>query len=273
MTDQLLLNNGHKPELLSKLKKPGAKRSKRTNRQKQQTSVTLKILHLSDKCTAEIKRAAKSCFLPIRVVSTPGCKLGQILTSSKQQKPTTLSTAQNFRTQLQILQVVDEREMHYIQHRVQSDVCSYRLLNGHTMQHYIRFGNRSASMQTLQGCKQTYKNKTIAKHYHSAHPGTTPDLKLDIVDLRGSSIRNKSIIEAKLILCEGGGGGQNNKTQDGQKFRNLLDFVVFLLFCVLLFQSTNLMQRTKCNKTQHKTGRNSQNCDVFCCVPPPPPLN
>ena len=44
---------------------------------------TLKIPYLSDKCTANIKRAAQQCSLPIRVVTTPGQKLKDTLTSSK----------------------------------------------------------------------------------------------------------------------------------------------------------------------------------------------
>ena len=53
------------------MKKNGAKNS------------TLKIPFLSDNCTTRIKRAAEKFKLPIRVVTTPGITLKNVLTSSK----------------------------------------------------------------------------------------------------------------------------------------------------------------------------------------------
>ena len=61
------------------------KNKKRKKRQKSSKNyvTTLKIPFLTDQCTAEMRKAANDCNLPIRIVSTPGRKLGDILTASK----------------------------------------------------------------------------------------------------------------------------------------------------------------------------------------------
>ena len=82
MIDELLLNNGYSNRVIEQIKKNKRKRKrKRLNTTEHLT--TLKVPFLSDKCTAQIKRAAKSLQIPVRVVTTPGRKLKDILTSSR----------------------------------------------------------------------------------------------------------------------------------------------------------------------------------------------
>ncbi len=204
MVDRLLLNNGHKHKALDKLKNPKTKKKKRTNRPKQHTNATLKIPHLSDKCTADIKRAAKDCFLPIRVVTTPGRKLGQILTSSKPRDPINCPnsscktcdslTRGKCTTPNTVYRMTCEVPDTQTNKTCNTSYCgeTYRPLSNRFTEHY-----RAANNPT---CK-SHKNKTIAKHYNATHPGVKPKLKLDIVD-RGSSTRNRLVKEARLILRE-----------------------------------------------------------------------
>ena len=81
MITELLINNGYEKRVIEQIKSksPKPKRRDKTTIKKS----TLKIPHLSDQCTARIKRAAEKYKIPVRVVSTPGRKLRNILTSAK----------------------------------------------------------------------------------------------------------------------------------------------------------------------------------------------
>ena len=201
MTDQLLLNNGHKCENLEKLKKSTKKKIKTS---KQKPIATLKIPHLSDNCTAQIERAAKSCFLPIRVVSTPGNKLGKMLTSSKPRDPVNCPdkncvTCKSLTKGKCTTPNVTYRITCAVENTITGKECSKhscgetdRPVRNRFVEHY-----RNAKNPTCA----SYTNKTLAKHYRLAHPGVEPKLKLDIVD-KANSTRNRLIKEAKLILRE-----------------------------------------------------------------------
>ena len=201
MTDQLLLNNGHKPATLEKLKKHTKKKRKV---KKFNTVATLRIPHLSDTCTSQIERAAKSCFLPIRVVSTPGKKLRQFLTSSKPRDPVNCphvncETCKSLTNGICTTPNVTYRITCAVAHSETGKVCDKRScgetdrpVGNRFMEHY-----RNANNPTCV----SYKNKTLAKHYSQEHPGVKPKLKLDIVS-RGTSTRNRLIREAKLIHKE-----------------------------------------------------------------------
>ena len=85
MVDALLLNNGYSSRVLQQIKlKREQRRPRKQRKSKVHDSVTtLKVPFLSDKCTARIKRAAESLKIPVRVVTTPGRKLRDLLTSSR----------------------------------------------------------------------------------------------------------------------------------------------------------------------------------------------
>ena len=85
MIDDLLLNNGYSSRVLEKIKKQRQERQRRKRKRLNRTEkvTTLKLPFLSDKCTAQIKRAAESLTIPVRIVTTPGRKLRDLLTSSR----------------------------------------------------------------------------------------------------------------------------------------------------------------------------------------------
>ena len=82
MVDELLINNGYSQRVLENTRKK-AKTKKTRKRPKPETAATLSIPHLTDQCTAQIRRAAEQYKIPVRIVSKPGKKLKNILTSSK----------------------------------------------------------------------------------------------------------------------------------------------------------------------------------------------
>ena len=84
MMDRLFLSNGYSDRVLAQLKKKKKRRRKvDTKKQTRDTVSTLKIPHLTDQCTAQIRRAAEVHQIPVRIVTTPGRKLKHILTSSR----------------------------------------------------------------------------------------------------------------------------------------------------------------------------------------------
>ena len=84
MVDELLLNNGYSQRVLDRVKNKNKKKKNQKKRPTPDTAATLKIPHLTDQCTAQIRRAAEQYNIPVRVVSKPGRKLKNcILTSSK----------------------------------------------------------------------------------------------------------------------------------------------------------------------------------------------
>ena len=82
MIDELLINNGYEKRVLDNIR--AKKKKRRYSRQPTSTKMsTLKLPYLSDQCTARIKMAAEKHKIPVRVVTTPGLKLKDMLTSSK----------------------------------------------------------------------------------------------------------------------------------------------------------------------------------------------
>ena len=87
LVDEILFNNGYSQRIINQIKDTANKKKKKKKQiprdQRQKPVATLTIPHITDRCTSAIKQAANDCFLSIRVVSRPGQKLGQILTSSR----------------------------------------------------------------------------------------------------------------------------------------------------------------------------------------------
>ncbi len=205
MIDELLLNNGYSSRILQKIKKQRQDRKKKKKRLTTTEKVTtLKLPFLSDKCTAQIKRAAQSLNIPVRIVTTPGRKLRDLLTSSRPldspQCPTEdcrtctalgdsgKCTDRNVVYSLKCnLTECNERDIgHYYGE-------TYRPLGDRFIEHYRTANNPTA---------ESYKEKPYAKHYsanHAEHTGD-PKLKLEIV-ARASGTMDRKIKEARCIIA------------------------------------------------------------------------
>ena len=166
---------------------------------KPETVATLALPHLTDQCTSQIRRAAEQFKIPVRVISKPGRKLRDILTSSKpldgRQCPNTNCVTCNA---LEKGRCTDSNLVYQV--TCQMNSCretgigiyngeTYRPLDDRFTEHL-----RSAKNPTAV----SYKDKPLAKHYAQQHPGSTPKLSLEILE-KASSTNNRKIREARLI--------------------------------------------------------------------------
>ena len=151
--------------------------------------------YISDKCTSDIKRAAQQCSLPVRVVTTPGQKLKETLTSSKP-----LDKAKCPNTNCNTCECLDKgnctaSNVVYEITCLLSDCNSkyigetYRPLHLRFIEHWRSANNPKA---------KSYVNKPLAKHYTAHHPNCKPKLSLKILE-KASSTNNRKIREARLI--------------------------------------------------------------------------
>ena len=191
---ELLLNNGYSSQRLDSVRKK--KKKKKRYKKKEGFSATLKIPYLSEKCTAAIKRAAEKCFLNIRVVTTPGKKLGNILTSSK---PLDKQKCPNLKCRCCDALTAGNCTTPNVVYKLTCDIqgCSNTYIGETGRPLYERYDEhwRAANNPT---CK-SYENLSIAKHYTEHHQNTTPNFHLNIVE-RASSTKNRKIKEARHIL-------------------------------------------------------------------------
>ena len=209
MVNVLLHNNGYGARALSSIKEKNINRKKR-RKSSMDYVTTLKIPFLTEKCTAEIRKAAKDCNLAIRVVTTPGRKLGDILTASKP-----LDTLKCPKKDCKCCKALvngkctDCGVVYRLTCKVQQ--CNKRY-GGETLRPtYGRFDEhyRTANNPT---CK-SYKDKSIAQHYAECHPGLTPDFKIEIVEY-ASTTKLRKVKEARFILKEN--PELNNKSEQCQ---------------------------------------------------------
>ena len=206
MVDELLLNNGYTNRVLDRIK--DRRKNKRStpprrsrDREVLDTVTTLKVPFLSDRCTSKIKETAKSLQIPVRVVTTPGKKLRDILTSSrpldKKKCPnndcrtcTALNNSGNCRDR----NLVYEVKCGYPECR-QNGIGLY---NGET---YRPIGDRftehfrSANNPTAK----SYKDMPFAKHYATHHQDSHPNLELKVLQHTSTTVDRK-IKEARFIL-------------------------------------------------------------------------
>ena len=163
---------------------------------------SLKIPFLSEKCTAKIKEAAKSLQIPVRVITTPGKKLRDMLTSSRPRDKKRCPN-NNCRTCLALGgkgKCTDQNVVYEVR-------CGYSecqrsgigLYNGET---YRPIGDRfnehfrSAKNPTAK----SYKDMPLAKHYTLHHPACeSPKLELKIIQ-RASTTVDRKIKEARMIF-------------------------------------------------------------------------
>ena len=143
-------------------------------------------------------------------MTTPGRKIGDILTSSK---PLDALKCPNIDCRcckaLINGKCTDCGVVYRLTCKVQQ--CNRRY-GGETLRPtYDRFDEhyRVANNPT---CK-SYKNKTIAQHYAEFHPGITPDFQLEIVE-RAPTTKLRKIKEARIILRDN--PELNNKSEQCQ---------------------------------------------------------
>ena len=205
MIDDLLLNNGYSSRVLEKIKKQRQERQRRKKKRLTKTEkvTTLKLPFLSDKCTAQIKRAAESLNIPVRIVTTPGRKLRDLLTSSRPlDKPQCPSNDCKTCAALGDSGKCTDRNVVYsltcdMMGCKERDIGhyngeTYRPVGDRFIEHYRSANNPSA---------ESYKEKPFAKHYLAHHPDHNgePELKLEIV-ARASNTMDRKIKEARSIL-------------------------------------------------------------------------
>ena len=202
MIDELLLNNGYNNRVIERIKNnKRKKKKKRLNSDPNNT--TLKLPFLSDECTAKIKRAATSLKIPVRVVTTPGRKLRDLLTSS-----CPLDRPHCPNNNCQTCEALEGHGKCTDRNLVYSVTCdkaeckrqnighyngeTYRPISDRFIEHY-----RSANNPTAE----SYKDKPLAKHYSTKHPDHTgnPELKLRILT-RAATTTDRKIKEARAIL-------------------------------------------------------------------------
>jgi len=162
----------------------------------------LKLPFLSDKCTALIRRAAEQCFLPLRIVTTPGKRLRDILTSSRPLDKTQCPRS-NCKTCEALQMITGNSSVNCTMSNLVYEILCHvdscgenydgetgRPLHDRFMEHYNNANNPTAA---------SYINKPLAKHYRQKHPNAaTPKLSLEILEKADNTV-NRKIREARLL--------------------------------------------------------------------------
>ena len=205
MIDDLLLNNGYSSRVLEKIKKQRQERQRRRRKRLNTTEMvtTLKLPFLSDKCTAQVKRAAESFKIPVRIVTTPGRKLRGLLTSSRPlDKPQCPSDGCKTCTALGESGKCTDRNVVF---SLKCDLMACREMDiGHYNEETYRpVGDRFIEHYANNPSAESYKEKLFAKRYsvhHLQHTGD-PKVKLEII-ARASNTMDRKIKEARSILAK-----------------------------------------------------------------------
>ena len=223
MVDELLTNNGYQHRVLEKLKSTSKTKRKRKKTASADSGIrksTLKIPYLSDQCTARIKQAAAKHKIPVRVVSTPGLKLKNILTSSrpldnprcpnnncitcKSLKGNGKCTDKNV-----IYHMNCEMDACIAIQRGNYDGETLRETHDRFDEHYRQARNPTA---------KSYADKPWAKHYHKYHPNCEePKISIEIVG-RASTTNERKIKESRVILKNNSDLNDKNEHSDIRRF-------------------------------------------------------
>ena len=203
MIDALLVNNGYSKSKLDQIKKNKNKNRKTApGKRSSEKLATLKIPFLSDKCTAQIKRAAIAHEIPVRVVTTPGRKLKNILTSSRPcDKPRCPNIRCRTCTALKGKGICTDANLIYgmwcelgncSQEKIgQYDGETLRPIDDRFLEHYKSARNPDA---------KSYANKPMAKHYKQYHQGCSePKIGLQITE-KTFSTNERKVKESRIIL-------------------------------------------------------------------------
>ena len=202
MIDELLLNNGYSNRVIERIKSNKRKR-KRKRLNTETNNTTLKLPFLSDVCTAKIKRAANSLKIPVRVVTTPGRKLRNLLTSSRP-----LDRPQCPNNNCQTCEALEDHGKctdRNVVYNISCDKaeCKRRNIGQYNGETYRPLGDRFVEhwRSAKNPTADSYKEKPFGKHYATEHPDHSgnPELKLRILT-RASSTTDRKIKEARAIL-------------------------------------------------------------------------
>ena len=195
--DDLLQNNGYNTRVLNNIKTKKKKRKKSEHRQNYIAPVaTCKIPFLSDQFTAEIKRLAKQCYLPIRIMTTQPPNLRDQLTSSRPQDQPVCPNNNCVTCQCLVAGKCTAQNVIY---KIVCEInnCKHEYIGETYRPLHLRFieHHRSACNPLLQ----SYKYTPFGKHYTTHHPNVQPKLALHILD-RAKSTKNRKIKEAMNII-------------------------------------------------------------------------
>jgi hypothetical protein len=205
MVDELLKNNGYNNRVLEQIK---TRNKNKIPKKKKNTgkSSTLKMPYLSDQCTAKIKRAAEKYKLPVRVITTPGLKLKNILTASKALKTTSNGKCTDSNV---IYHMNCEKKKCQPINIGHYDGETYRPTHCRFTEHYRAAKNPSA---------KSYLNNPWAKHYKQHHPGCKePEIGLKII-ARATTTNERKIKEARVILKNNSDLNDKNEQTDLRRF-------------------------------------------------------
>ncbi|KAL5252299.1 hypothetical protein ACHWQZ_G015165, partial [Mnemiopsis leidyi] len=150
-------------------------------------------MYMSDRCTAKIKEAAKSLQIPVRVVTTPGKKLRDILTSSRPLDKKKCPN-KNCRT---CLALNNNNGNHTVRTAVYEVKCSYvecqqsgiGIYNGET---YRPVGDRyTEQFRSNNPTAKSYKDMPFAKHYPIHHQEGNPKPELTVLQRASTTVDRK----------------------------------------------------------------------------------
>ena len=188
--DHLLLNNGYKdPRSLSRT------RVSSTNHKNTDT-VSLTIPFINDSFTDHINSFIRSHNLPVRLVLTPGTKLGDIFCSSRPYDRPVCTLTKCIVCPLITSDKYDCR-IKGVVYRVKCELCN-EFYVGETARpiHDRMLEHRRAAINPTSA---SYQNNAFATHYQEVHQGTIPVLSLEILKSNLSNTIQRKISEADFI--------------------------------------------------------------------------
>ena len=141
------------------------------------------------------KRAAQQCNLPITVVTTPGRKLRDILTSSR---PLDKQICPKNQINCATCNCLTEGEctIRNVVYKIECSLCGELYIGETYRQLHSRFQEHWYS--ACSPLKPSYKDKPLARHYSEHHPNIPPQLLLSVI-ARASNIKDRKVKEARMI--------------------------------------------------------------------------
>ena len=194
LIDNLLDQNEYPRQFINRVKNKNKNKKKSGNKQFNNNKTVLSLPFLSNRSTALFNKAVEKSGLHINIVSKPGQKLKQVLTSSRPlDKPQCTDN-----------KCITCRDLKYgncttrnCVYKITCNLCqkkyigeTYRPLSCRYKEHYRNAKNPEA---------QSYQNTPKAKHYSECHKNTNPDLSFKILDTT-ISLKERNIKEAKYII-------------------------------------------------------------------------
>ena len=188
--DHLLINNGYKdPRALSRTRVSNTKHNNTD-------TVSLTLPFINDSFTDHIKSFIHTHKLPVRLVLTPGTKLGDIFCSSRPHDRPVCTLTKCIVCPLITSDKYDCR-IKGVVYRVKCELCQ-EFYVGETARpiHDRMLEHRRAAINPTS---TSYQNNAFATHYKETHEGSTPILSLEILKSNLSRTIQRKISEADFI--------------------------------------------------------------------------